>query len=123
MPARRGAFVRRTSPHAKALRHNKTAAEEALWAKVRNRQIEGFKFRSQVTIEPYIVDFLCLERGLIVEVDGSQHLEQVDWRRTACPEEQGYRVIRFWNNDVLGNIDAVLEALRAALLTGPHLGR
>ena len=120
---RKGAFTRRTSPHAKMLRHNKTEAEEALWARVRNRQLQGFKFRCQETIAPYIVDFLCIERRLIVEVDGSQHSEESDWRRTAFLEGLGYRVIRFWNNDVLGNLDAVLEAIRVALVTGPHPGR
>ena len=78
-----GTVRRKISPHASRLRREATDAERLLWSKLRSRQLEGWKFRRQVTIEPYIVDFLCWDAGLIVEVDGSQHNEVVDAERTA----------------------------------------
>lgn len=111
----RGAFTRINSPHAKQLRHDMTEAETRLWFHLRNRRLSGFKFRRQVTIDPYIVDFLCIEKRLVVEVDGSQHGDERDAARTLALEVKGYRVIRFWNNDVLARTDQVLEAILAAL--------
>ena len=112
---RRGAFTRVVSPHTKTLRANMTEAEEKLWFHLRDRRLGSYKFRRQVTIDPYIVDFLCIEKRLVVEADGSQHGEEMDAHRTAFLERQGYRVIRFWNSDVLSNTDGVLEAIRVAL--------
>ena len=101
---------------ARRLRVNQTDAETVLWNRIRNRQIDGQKFVRQVPIDGYICDFVCRERRLIVEVDGGQHNESVaDAIRDRCLAEGGYRVLRFWNNDVLGNIDGVLTMLQAEL--------
>ena len=110
-----GAFTRVTSPHAKALRMNMTDAEQVLWQRLRDRRLGGHKFRRQVTIDPFIVDFLCIQHRLIVEVDGSQHNDEVDAARTAYLEVRGYRVIRFWNNDVLRDVEGVLDGILAAV--------
>jgi len=95
-----------------------TEPEKLLWARLRDRRLEGFKFRRQVWIGGYIVDFLCIEAKLAIEADGSQHGENGDYdlRRDAYLRSEGYRVIRFWNNDVTGNLNGVLEAIRIALL-------
>jgi len=79
---------------------------------VRNRQVDGHKIRFQATLGPYFVDFLCAAKGLVIELDGSQHGKEADRARTAWLEGQGYRVIRFWNVDVLQNLDGVLEGIR-----------
>jgi very-short-patch-repair endonuclease len=81
----------------------------------------GYKFRRQEVIGPYIVDFLCLKVKLIVEADGGQHIEQkaYDNERTTELEAKGYRVLRFWNNEILTELDAVLETIRLALLDNP----
>jgi very-short-patch-repair endonuclease len=81
----------------------------------------GYNFRRQVVIEPYIVDFVCLEAKLIVEADGGQHLEQVedDIKRSVFLESLGYKVIRFWNHEILGDIHTVLERIRAYLIEAP----
>ena len=101
---------------ARRLRVNQTDAETVLWNRIRNRQIDGQKFVRQVPIDDYICDFVCRERRLIVEVDGGQHNESVtDAIRDHRLAEDGYRVLRFWNNDVLGNIDGVLTMLQAEL--------
>ena len=102
---------------ARRLRRNLTDAERKLWARLRRRQLDGCKFRHQASIHPYIVDFLCLEKRLIVEVDGGQHAiaAAADARRTAWLRSQGFRVIRFWNNDVTQNTDGVLEIVRQHL--------
>jgi very-short-patch-repair endonuclease len=104
--------------HARALRHNPTEAERALWKHLRLRQMEGQKFRRQQPLGRYIVDFVCFEKKLIVEVDGGQHSELVvsDSTRTAWLEAQGFRVLRFWNHQVLADVQAVKEAIREALL-------
>jgi very-short-patch-repair endonuclease len=95
-----------------------TDAERRLWAKLRRDQIENCPFRKQVPIGPYIADFACLPLKLVIEVDGSQHNERKasDDRRTAWLEANGYRVLRFWNNEVLGNTAGVLEAVRSTIL-------
>ena len=105
---------------ARSLRNNPTEAERALWKHLRLRQLEGQKFRRQQPVGRYIVDFVCFEKKLIVEVDGGQHSEQVgsDAERTARLEAQGFRVLRFWNHHVLSEIGAVMESIREALL-GP----
>lgn len=102
---------------ARELRTTQTDAEKRLWQHLRNRQLEGCKFRRQRPIGPYVADFICLDKTLIVEVDGGQHAEQIgyDAARTAFFEEQGYRVLRFWNNEVLSETEAVLEVIRSAL--------
>ena len=82
--------------------------------------MEGAKFRRQQPIGPFIADFVCQERRLIIEADGGQHAESsTDDRRTAFLESKGYRVLRFWNNDILQNLDGVAQII-AATLTGPH---
>ena len=100
------------------MRREPTEAERALWQVLRARRLSEWKFRRQVRIEPYIVDFVCFERRLIVEADGSQHAESVaDERRDKFLTEQGFRVLRFWNNDILRNREGVLTAILAALET------
>ncbi len=102
---------------AKRLRRDQTDAERLLWARLRDRQLNGYKFRRQRPIERYVVDFVCIERRLVVELDGGQHAEQMrkDDLRTAEIVRRGFRVIRFWNNDVIANIEGVLEAIAVKL--------
>jgi very-short-patch-repair endonuclease len=104
---------------ARRLRLNQTGAEERLWRKLRHWPIEGTHFRRQVPIGPYIADFACMAAHVIIEVDGSQHGvgENVirDEVRTRWLEAAGYRVIRFWNNDLTNNMDGVLESIYAAV--------
>ncbi len=101
---------------AKGLRKRQTDAEMALWHQLNNRQLEGAKFRRQHRIGKYIVDFVCLEKELVIEIDGGQHNESPqitnDEQRTQWLEKTGYRVIRYWNNDVLENIEGVIENIR-----------
>ncbi len=96
-----------------------TDAEKALWTKLRRKQLEGVKFRRQQPLGPYIVDLVSLERKLIIEIDGGQHNQQEikrsDEERTNWLKQKGYRILRFWNNEVLENIDGVLERIREAL--------
>jgi very-short-patch-repair endonuclease len=102
---------------ARELRRNATDAERLLWKRLRMRQAEYYKFRRQQPIGEYIVDFVCAERKLIVEVDGGQHVEQAEYdesRRKWLPG-QGYRVLRFWNHDVLMMPDAVLTTIQQEL--------
>jgi very-short-patch-repair endonuclease len=108
---------------ARALRKNQTDVEKLMWSRLRNRQIAGHKFRRQQIIGPYIADFLSLEPKLIIELDGGQHAEQQDEdaKRTRYLEALGYRVLRFWNHEVLGDLDAVLEVIRIAVaVESPH---
>jgi very-short-patch-repair endonuclease len=99
--------------HARDLRRQQTEVELRLWSRLRDRQLCGAKFRRQHPIGPYIVDFCCPERALIVEVDGGQHAEGStgDQRRTNFLEANGFHVVRFWNNEVLEQTDAVLEEI------------
>lgn len=98
------------------LRRNATDAETRLWLALRDRRLGGFKFVRQSAIGPYIVDFVCRDRKLVVEVDGGQHADSAaDTVRDAALAGEGYRVMRFWNTDVLSNMDGVLDALLAAL--------
>jgi very-short-patch-repair endonuclease len=103
------------------LRTNATEAEQKIWYFLRNRQFEKFKFRRQHPIGVYIVDFVCLTEKLVVELDGGQHAERVpyDERRTKALSEKGYRLLRFWNNDVMQNTEAVLETILAELNACP----
>ena len=101
---------------ARRLRVNQTDAETVLWNRLRNRQIDGRKFVRQQPISGYICDFVCREKLLVVEVDGGQHNESVaDAIRDRRLSEEGYKVIRFWNNDVLGNIEGVLLTIQSEL--------
>jgi very-short-patch-repair endonuclease len=90
-----------------------TEAEKLMWSKLRDRRLAGIKFKRQKPIAGYIVDFVALDLKLIVEIDGGQHSERAreDEARTKVLEESGYHVVRFWNHDVLANIEGVLEAL------------
>ena len=112
---------RHLKQRARDLRRNATEAETLLWSKLRNRQIFQAKFRRQVPIPPYIADFVCFDIKLIVEIDGGHHSFQSDAPRTAFLEAQGFSVIRFWNHDVLGNIEGVLRVIAAHL--PPHPAR
>ena len=103
---------------ARKLRKQATDAELLIWKHLRARQLNGYKFRRQHVIEPYIVDFFCMEAMLIIEVDGGQHTDQRinDNIRTAYLQSQGYRVIRFWNNEIVDDIDIVLEKILNILI-------
>ena len=112
--------IRRTNPHASRLRREATECEKRLWAALRNRQLAGFKFRRQASIGPFVVDFLCAQHRLIVEVDGGQHDEEVDGARTRFLEAHGYVLIRFWNHEVAENFDGLLATiLRRLIEMGP----
>ena len=102
---------------ARDLRKDLTIAERTLWKHLRLRQLIGHKFRRQSPIGPYIVDFVCFEKGLIIELDGGQHSEQqgYDSERTTWLESQGFRVIRFWNDRVVREIEGVKELILEAL--------
>jgi len=97
---------------ARRLRRNATEAEKLLWRELR-RCFPNAKFRRQSPLGPYICDFLCFRHKLVIEVDGGQHAVAAmhDARRTAYLENEGYRVLRFWNGDVFGNIDGVLASI------------
>ena len=99
---------------AKELRQRQTNAELRLWYHLRAHRFLNLKFVRQRPIGPYIVDFVCYERNLIIEVDGSQHSEKVDRVRDAWLKSKGFRLMRFWNNDVLSNTEGVLESIRLA---------
>tara|TARA_R110000824_G_scaffold390760_11_gene587800 strand:- start:5538 stop:5882 length:345 start_codon:yes stop_codon:yes gene_type:complete len=106
---------------ARALRRNLTDAERKLWYALR-RDALGVNFRRQHPIGKYIVDFVCLDRKLIIEADGGQHAEEQaahDAARTAWLEQQGYDVLRFWNNDILTNIEGVVDVIREKLSSLP----
>lgn len=98
---------------ARQLRKNMTDAERCLWQHIRNRQLLGYKFRRQHELGTYIVDFVCLERKIILEVDGGQHIDRVvyDQKRTDWLTNQGFWVFRFWNNEVLEDTKLVLEMI------------
>jgi very-short-patch-repair endonuclease len=100
---------------AKALRHNQTEAESLLWRHLQAKQLQSVKFRRQQPIGPYIADFVSFQLKLIIEIDGGQHnyqsQELKDTERTEELKRRGYRVIRFWNNDVIQNLESVLESI------------
>ena len=104
--------------NARYLRKNMTDQERKLWNILRNRQFYGFRFRRQFPISPYIVDFICREKSIIVEIDGGQHNEkhiiEYDTERTKYLNSLGYTVIRFWNTDIDNNLDGVYEHLKKA---------
>ena len=108
-----------TRAFARKLRSNSTDAERALWRHLRSRRFCGYKFRRQHPIGPYIADFVCLERKLIIELDGGQHVERAsDVQRDGWLRKHGYCVIRIWNPDVLWNTESVLEHLMRELTGG-----
>jgi len=105
----------------KKLRRNSTETEKILWHYLRNRKFFGYKFRRQFTIGNYITDFICLEKKLVIELDGSEHLKaetiQYDKKRTEFLNKRGFKVVRFYNNDILNNIDSVLNCLYQELVS------
>ena len=105
---------------ARRLRREPTDAETALWYRLRSRRLNGYKFVRQEPIGPYTVDLICRERRLVIEVDGGQHADNPrDVVRGKWFVDRNYRVLRFWNNDVLGNMAGVLETIAAALEEAP----
>ncbi|MBI4279562.1 MAG: endonuclease domain-containing protein [Armatimonadetes bacterium] len=103
--------------HARRMRREQTDAERMLWSCLRSRRLEHAKFRRQFPVGPYIVDFCCMEQKLVIEIDGGQHAEQAeaDSHRTAYLAKLGYRVLRFWDNEVLTNASGVLDCIVEAL--------
>lgn len=104
---------------AQELRNNQTDAEKEIWSHLRQRQMFYFKFRRQQIIGNYIVDFICFEKQLIIEIDGRQHSDITDKRRTDFFEKEGYKILRFWNNEVLSNIEGVMEKVLIELNITP----
>lgn len=112
--------LRQLRDRARTMRANPTDAERRLWTMLRDRRMPAAKFRRQHVIAPYIVDFACIERQLIIEADGSQHAESIaDRRRDAFLRARGFRILRFWNNDVFENPAGVFDSIYTALHT-PH---
>jgi len=114
-------FRDRPTPTARKLRNNSTDAEKKLWTHLSRRQLNGFKFSRQMPVGPYICDFMCREAKLVVELDGGQHDERAayDAARTNYIETSGYRLVRFWNTDVLSNMEYVLTGIVEALEVPP----
>lgn len=112
-----------TKDFSRKLRSEMTDAESCLWRRLRARQIHGLKFRRQHPVGKYILDFACIEARLVIEVDGGQHyeLQNQDSKRSAWLESQGWKVLRFWNNEVLQNIEGVLAEVLNALHPHPNL--
>ena len=110
-----------STTRASALRRKQTDAERLLWRHLRDRQLGGCKFRRQHKVGPYFADFACIESCLIVELDGGQHADNVlyDRNRTRFLEKRGWRLRRFWDNDVLTQTDAVLESILNELANCP----
>ena len=116
---RRPPMATRSLERARELRSGSTDAERKLWSVLRGGNIDGLKFRRQHSIPPYTVDFCCLSADLVVEVDGSQHSEESDCARTRFLESKGFTVLRFWDNDVLMQIEAVAEAICRTVSPSP----
>ncbi|MBI5642228.1 MAG: endonuclease domain-containing protein [Deltaproteobacteria bacterium] len=106
---------------AKALRKRPTEAEKLLWKHLRLKQVEGLKFRRQTPIDNYIADFVCFDKRLIIEVDGGQHAieKNKDNKRDGHFIKNGFRVLRFWNNDVFENLEGILLMIREAVRDSP----
>jgi primosomal protein N' (replication factor Y) len=109
----------RLTSRARALRRDMTEAERALWRLLRSRALAAAKFRRQHPIPPHVADFACVPARLVVEVDGGQHGGAADAARDAAMRGAGWRVLRFWNTDVLGNPEGVLERIAEALREPP----
>lgn len=108
---------KRLTPVARNLRRTATEVEKLLWQRLRARQIEGAKFVRQLPISGYVADFACRSARLVIELDGGQHAESAaDVERTRIIETHGFIVLRFWNSDVVDNIEGVLEEIRRSLL-------
>ena len=107
---------------ARNLRASATEAEQKLWSRLRTKQLDGFQFRRQYSIGPFFVDFICLEADLIIELDGSQHADQKeqDESRSAFLRSYGCRVLRFWNFDVISDVDSVVEQIAETLRRTPR---
>lgn len=119
-----GLLHKRTTPkifgHAKQLHRNMTPAEAKLWGRLRAHRMKDVHFRNQHAIGNYVVDFCAPRRKLVIELDGSQHLEQEEYdiERTAYLESKGYRILRFWNKDVMNDIEGILRSIDLALEEG-----
>lgn len=102
-----------TVQRARSLRKDMTDAERSVWFALRDRRFAGWKFRRQVPFDQYILDFVCFDARLVIEVDGGQHDERTEYdaRRSAHLEKSGFRVLRFWNNEVLQNLDGILTMI------------
>jgi very-short-patch-repair endonuclease len=111
---------------AKNLRKKQTETEALLWSKLRDRQLMGLKFRRQQSIGNYVIDFACMDKNLLIEIDGGQHNTnekmEKDADRTLWLEEKGYQILRFWNNDITDNLDGVIEVILHSLIqkSPPH---
>jgi len=118
----RGGYNQETLEKAKELRKESTKEENKLWKYLSGKQLDNFKFRRQQPIDKYIVDFFCPAANLVIELDGSQHAEQKDYdnKRTDFLESKGYKVLRFWNNEVNENIEGVVEKILDYLKNAPH---
>jgi very-short-patch-repair endonuclease len=118
-------MLRRISPtattRARSLRSGMTDAERLLWQALRYKQLAGQRFRRQFPIGKFIADFVCIEQKLVIELDGGQHQDQVEYDqlRTDFLLQNGWRVLRFWNNDVIGNLDGVLTTIAESLKSLP----
>ena len=101
---------------ARSLRKNQTDVERLLWGQLRNRSLLNHKFRRQFPIEPFIADFVCLELKLIIELDGGQHANRTNYdnQRSLFLRRRGFKVLHFWNNDVIENLAGVMEVIRLA---------
>ena len=113
----------RIRTQARELRNNPTNTERVLWRQIRSWQLDGYKFRRQQPLGRYIVDFVCLEKRVVVEVDGGQHAQEatVDAERDRWLRDQGFVVLRFWNNEVLKNMDGAREVILRNLQSTPYL--
>ena len=111
--------------NSRQLRKNMTSQERKLWCIIRNRQFYGYRFRRQFPLGQYIVDFICREKKIIIEIDGGQHNEikniQYDNKRTEYLISEGYKVMRFWNNDIDKNISGVYEKLKEVFEIGENI--
>ncbi|SRR5258706_8987179 len=109
----------------KSLRKNQTKEESILWWHIRNRELIGLKFRRQVVFDNYIVDFVCFERKLIIEIDGGQHNDdlkiEADKKRDTYFMKNGFTILRFWNNEITNNIDGVMQVILKKLTPHPNL--
>ena len=110
---------------ARSLRTNATEAEQKLWSHLRKGQLYGFQFRRQYSVGPFFVDFICLEASLIIELDGAQHADQKaeDQNRSEFLRASGYHVLRFWNSEVLADVDSVVERIAELLRKTERKGK
>lgn len=104
-------FKQEMKGRARDLRKESTVAEKHLWYWLRNRRLKGYKFHRQYIMGSYITDFVCLEKKMVIEIDGGQHAENINYdeNRTAYLNTRGFRVLRYWNNEVLNRMESVLE--------------